>query len=140
MSYQKIIIVGNLGKEPEQRLTPTGQAVTSFSVAVNEQYKNANGETVKRTIWFRVSVWGNAADACKQYLNKGSLVLVDGQLTADPATGAPRLFQKQDKSWGAGFDLRAQTVRFLSKKEGGADEHAPVNSEAQAAGEDSIPF
>ncbi len=56
--YQTIIIVGNVGRDPEMRYTPSGQAVTSFSVATNRQYTNNNGETVKETIWFRVSAWG----------------------------------------------------------------------------------
>ncbi len=59
--YQTIIIVGNVGRDPEMRYTPSGQAVTSFSVATNRQYTNNNGETVKETIWFRVSAWGKLA-------------------------------------------------------------------------------
>jgi single-strand DNA-binding protein len=56
--YHTLIIVGNVGKDPEMRYTPSGQAVTSFSVATNRQYTTGNGEQVKETIWFRVSTWG----------------------------------------------------------------------------------
>ena len=61
--YHTLIIVGNVGKDPEMRYTPSGQAVTSFSVATNKQYTNGQGETVKETIWFRVSAWGKQAEA-----------------------------------------------------------------------------
>ena len=113
MSYQKIIIVGNLGKDPEMRYTPAGQAVTSFSVAVNEQYTDKSGEKVKKTIWFRVSAWGKQAEVCNEYLKKGSQVLIDGKMSADPSTGGPKIWTKQDKSTGASFEITASTVRFL---------------------------
>jgi single-strand DNA-binding protein len=114
MSFHTTIIVGNLGRDPEMRYTPSGQAVTSFSVAVSEQYTDGSGEKKKRTTWFRVSAWGKQAEVCNQYLKKGSKVLVEGRLTADPATGNPKTYQKQDGTTGASFDLTATTVRFLS--------------------------
>jgi len=89
--YHTIIIVGNLGRDPEVRYTPSGQPVTSFSVATNRQYTNNAGETIKETLWFRVSAWGKTAEVCNQYLKKGSKVLVEGCLMADPATGGPRI-------------------------------------------------
>lgn len=117
--YQSLTIVGNVGKEPEMRYTPSGQAVTSFSVATNRQYTNNNGQQVKETIWFRVSAWGKLAETCNQYLHKGSKVLVEGRLTADPNTGGPRIWQKQDGSAGASFEVTANTVRFLSSRSDG---------------------
>jgi single-strand DNA-binding protein len=144
MSYQKIVITGNLGRDPEMRYTPSGQAVTSFSVAVNESYTAANGEKVKRTIWFRVTAWGKQAEICNQYLKKGSLVLVDGRMTADPHTGGPKIWTKQDGSAGASFEVSAATVRFLSTR-GDAGDGGPVaggnNMDiAEAPPEDDIPF
>ena len=94
--YHTIIIVGNLGKDPEMRYTPAGQAVTNFSVATSRQYTGSDGNQVKETIWFRVSAWGKQAETCNQYLKKGSKVLVEGRLTPDPSTGGPRLWQRQD--------------------------------------------
>src|SRR3972149_11971043 len=88
--YHTIIIVGNLGKDPEMRYTPSGQAVTSFSVATSRQYTGQNGQKVKETIWFRVSAWGKQAETCNQYLRKGSKVLVEGRLTPDPGSGGGR--------------------------------------------------
>jgi single-strand DNA-binding protein len=142
--YQTIIIVGNVGRDPEMRYTPSGQAVTSFSVATNRQYTNNNGETVKETIWFRVSAWGKQAETCNQYVKKGSKVLVEGRLTADPATGGPRVWTGQDGSPRASFEVSAGTVRFLSSRgdtEGGGMGSAPAADEGGSlANEEDIPF
>jgi single-strand DNA-binding protein len=141
--YQTIIIAGNVGRDPEMRYTPSGQAVTSFSVATNRQYTSNNGELVKETIWFRVSAWGKQAETCNQYLKKGSKVLVEGRLTADPATGGPRIWQAQDGASRASFEVSAQTVRFLSSRsetEGNLG-GAPVAEEGGApADSEDIPF
>ena len=142
MSYQKIVIAGNLGPNPERLYTPTGQAVTSFSVAVNESYTNANGEKVKKTIWFRVTAWGKQAEICNQYLKKGQMVLVDGRMSADPNTGGPKLFTKQDGTAGSSFEITASTVRFLSSR-GETQEGGPVAGGMEMAElppEDDIPF
>lgn len=124
--YQKVIIVGNLGRDPEMRYTPSGQAVTSFSVATNRQYTNNNGEKVKETTWFRISVWGRMAEVCSQYLRKGSKVLIEGRLNADPATGGPRTWTGNDGVVRASYEITAQTVKFLSSRndplDGGADD------------------
>lgn len=137
MSYQTTIIAGNLGKDPELKYLPNGTAVTNFSVAVSEQYKTQQGETVKRTIWYRVSTFGKQAETCNQYLKKGSKVLVEGRLNADPNTGGPRVFTKQDGTASASFELTAATVRFLSSsaKSEGTNE-APVSVLA----DEDIPF
>ena len=113
---QKVTIIGNLGGEPESRFTPSGQQVTSFSVATTNQYKNAAGEQVKETTWFKVQAWGRLAEICKQYLNKGSKVYVEGRLTPDKATGGPRIWTKQDGSSAASFDLNASEVKVLSPR------------------------
>jgi single-strand DNA-binding protein len=142
--YQTIIIVGNVGRDPEMRYTPSGQAVTSFSVATNRQYTNNNAETVKETIWFRVSAWGKTGETCNQYLKKGSKVLVEGRLTADPATGGPRIWTAQDGTSRASFEVSAQTVRFLSSRS--ETEGSSIGSAAAAddsgvpAESDDIPF
>jgi single-strand DNA-binding protein len=142
--YQTIIIVGNVGRDPEMRYTPSGQAVTSFSVATNRQYTNNNAETVKETIWFRVSAWGKTGETCNQYLKKGSKVLVEGRLTADPVTGGPRIWQAQDGTNRASFEVSAQTVRFLSSRsetEGGGMSSAAVSEDGGIPAEsEDIPF
>jgi single-strand DNA-binding protein len=142
--FQTIILAGNLGRDPEMRYTPSGQAVTSFSVATNRQWTNNNGETIKETIWFRVSAWGKMAETCNQYLKKGSKVLVEGRLTADAGTGGPRVWTGQDGQPRASFEVSAQTVRFLSYR-GEASEPgtgAPPAEDGAFGGEgdENIPF
>jgi single-strand DNA-binding protein len=132
--YHTLIIVGNLGKDPEMRYTPSGQAVTSFSVATSRQYTSGNGEQVKETIWFRVSTWGKTAEVCNQYLKKGSKVLIEGRLTPDKATGAPKIFVRQDGTSSATYEVTAQNVRFLSSV-GDGDNHS-----TEAASEEDMPF
>ncbi len=140
--YHTIIIVGNLGRDPELRYTPSGQTVTTFNVASNRQYTNSDGQLVKETIWFRVTTWGKTAETCSQYLRKGSKVLIEGRLNADPSTGSPRTFTRQDGSVGASFEVTANTVRFLSTRmedESGAlpGEYPPP---PQGVESDDIPF
>jgi single-strand DNA-binding protein len=137
--YEHTIIAGNLGRDPEMRYTPSGQAVCNLNVATNRSYTDANGQLVKRTKWFRVSVWGKQAEACNTYLHKGSKVLVEGHLTEDPETGGPHVFQKQDGTYASSFELNASTVRFLSSKgeNGDADEPAPAGAPIEG---DNIPF
>ena len=82
MSYglNKVMIIGNLGKEPEMRYTPSGRPVTTFTVAVSRSWNTADGERHNETEWFNVVAWGKLAEICKQYLNKGQQVYVEGRL------------------------------------------------------------
>ena len=84
MSMNKILVIGNLGSDPEMRYTPGGDAVTSFSVATNRRYTNRDGQTVDETEWFRVSAWRRLAETTNQYLTKGSKVYVEGGSEAGP--------------------------------------------------------
>jgi single-strand DNA-binding protein len=139
--YHTLIIVGNVGRDPEMRYTPSGQAVTSFSVATNRQYTASNGEQVKETIWFRVSAWGKTAEICNQYIKKGSKVLVEGRLTPDKATGGPKIWTKQDGTTGASYEVTANNVRFLSsRQDDGGGPSAPMDAGDGAAPADDIPF
>lgn len=138
MSYHTIIVVGNLGRDPEMRYTPSGQPVTSFSVASNRSYQNSNGEKVDETIWFRVTAWGKLAETCAQYLQKGRQVLVEGRLVPDK-NGGPRVWNRQDGTTAASYEINATTVRFLSQRgEGFAGE--PMMDSAGDNGGDDIPF
>ena len=121
------------------RYTPSGAAVTSFSVATNRQYTDASGEDVKETIWFRVSAWGKQAETCNQYVKKGMKVLVEGRLTVDPATGGPRVWTGQDGAGRANFEVTASTVRFLSSRDSGMTEVAQ-DLGGEVRPEDDIPF
>lgn len=140
--FHTIIIAGNVGREPEMRYTPTGQAVTTFSVAVNRMYSDSKGEKVKETIWFRITAWGKLAETCSQYVQKGNQVLIEGRLQPDPQSGGPRVFTRKDGTTAASYEIVASTVRFLGRREssasGATGEEAPA--EAPEVGGDDIPF
>ena len=142
--YQLITIAGNVGKDAEMRYTPNGKAVASFNVATNSQYTNNNGEVIKETTWFRVTTWGKQAEICNQYVKKGMKVLVVGKLTADPATGGPRIWSAQDGSPHTAFEINADTVRFLNKAgETSHESNSDIPGEshpATAPSEDEFPF
>ncbi len=140
--FHTIIIAGNVGRDAEMRYTPSGQAVTSFSIASNRQYTASNGEQVKETLWFRVSAWGKTAEICNQYVKKGMKVLVEGRLTADPNTGGPRVWTGQDGSPRASFEVTAATVRFLSSRGEFEESTAsgPIDAGDTMPPEDNIPF
>jgi single-strand DNA-binding protein len=135
--YSHLAFQGNLGRDPEMRYTPSGQAVTSFSVASNRTYKSAAGESVKETIWFRCSAWGKTAEICNQYLKKGSKVIVEGRLTPDKATGGPKIFTKQDGTSSASFDVNVDNVTFISGTKS-ADANEPAAPDAGDG--DNTPF
>jgi single-strand DNA-binding protein len=143
--YQHLTVIGNLGRDPEMRYTPSGTPVTTLSVATNRQYKDNNGQQVKETTWFRVSVFGKMAEACAQYLQKGRLVLVEGRLTPDKNTGGPRIWDKQDGTKGASFEVFATAVKFLPSGGQRAEAGPPVSDEdlagaPETAGDEEIPF
>ncbi len=140
--FHTIIVVGNLGKEPEMRYTPSGQAVTNFSIASSRQYSTSSGQAVKETIWFRISVWGKQAESCNQYLHKGSRVLVEGRLSPDPETGSPRVWESNGKH-GSSYEITASTVRFLTTSSKESDEDSPQESHSEIGHstiEEEIPF
>ena len=111
--FQTIILAGNLGKDPEMRYTPGGQAVTTLSVASNRTYTDSSGNQVKQTIWFRVSVWGKQAEQCNQFLTKGQQVYVEGRLHA-------RNWQGQDGQMRTSLEVTANRVVFLGRASGTA--------------------
>jgi single-strand DNA-binding protein len=149
--YQKIVIVGNLGGDPELRYTPSGQAVANFNVATNRKWTGGDGQLNEETTWFRVSVWGKQAETCNQYLSKGRQVLIEGRMTVDRETGGPRVWQAQDGSWRASYEVTAITVQFLSGRSGDSGGGYNDNQSAYAGPsggnsggapvtEDEIPF
>lgn len=138
--YNKVILVGNLGRDPEMRYSPSGQTVTNFSMATSEKWTGQDGQSQERTLWWRVSAWGKLAENCNQYLKKGSRVLVEGRMNGDAKTGGPRIFTRQDGTAGASFDVTAATVKFLSSRaEGGPGGEATEAGEPPTE-EGEIPF
>jgi len=119
------------------RYTPNGSAVTSINVAANRTYTDSSGQRVKETTWFRVSVWGKQAESVNNYLRKGSMVLVEGELRPDRETGGPRTFTRNDGSVGASYEVNARTVRFLSTRGSSAED---MGDDGGDFGEEEIPF
>jgi single-strand DNA-binding protein len=137
MSYQKVIIVGNLGQDPEMRYTADGTPVTSFSVATNRRWTNQDGSQGEETVWFRVSAWRRLAETCAQYLSKGRQVMVDGRMTPDKATGGPRVWIGSDGTHRASFEMTAERVTFLG---GPQAQTATPGESASGYDETEIPF
>ena len=124
--YQSVTVIGHLGRDPEMRYTSSGVAVTNFSVATSRKWTDAAGAAQEKTTWFKVSAWRKLAETCNQYLHKGQLVMVEGEIDASAWTG-------QDGTAKATLELTARTVKFLSK--GGE-----AQQEAAAEDENVIPF
>ena len=135
--YQLITLVGNLGADPDLRYTPSGQQVTNLSVATNRRYNDSSGQLRTETVWFRVAVWGNQAEACAQYLKKGRQVLVEGRLNAD-ANGNPRIWTRQDGTPAASYEINARTVRFLGKPDSPPPQDDTISEPVEMEPETSV--
>ena len=129
MSFNKVIVVGNLGRDPELRYTPQGTPLCTFSIASNERRKSNTGEQQDVTTWFRVTVWGRQAETAAQYLAKGRSVFVEGRLHVEEWTdkeGKPRYT----------LELNATDVQFIGGAGGdrvGLPASAPQPGSARAA-------
>ena len=128
--YHQIILVGNLGQDPDMRYTAQGDAVTNFSVATNRRWTGKDGQPAEQTTWFRISVWGAQAEACNSYLQKGRQVLVIGEMSPDRESGNPRTWADQTGQVRASYEIRARTVQFLG---GGAAAAPQTNGAPQTA-------
>ena len=142
MSFNKIIIVGNLGRDPELRYTAQGTPVCSFSVATNERRKDRNGEMQDQTTWFRITLWNRLAETASQYLQKGRQVYIEGRLRVEEYTdrdGKPRhsleVFATDMQFIGTRGDDGMQHDRAASA---GASS-GPPDSQADLS-DDDIPF
>jgi len=149
MSYLRLIVVGNLGRDPEMRYMPDGTPVTNISVATTRKWNNADGSKGEETTWIRVTLWHKNAENAAQYLKKGSKVLVEGRLNPDKTTGGPKIWTKQDGSAGASYEMTADRIVYLSSKTEGTGAASASTASASAAAdeynappseEDVIPF
>src|SRR3954465_15629083 len=110
MAFCKVMIIGNLGRDPEMRYTPTGRPVTQFSVAVNQSTKNQQtGEWIEETDWFRVSVFGDRAERAAEQLRKGNRVFVEGRFKT-------REFEGNDGAKRTSLDVTADNVISIDRK------------------------
>ena len=106
MTMNKMLVIGNVGNDPEMRYTPSGAAVTSFNVATNRRYTTGSGEQRDETEWFRVNAWNRLAETCNQYVTKGRKVYVEGRLSSRP-------WIDRDGQARAGNEIFATDVSFL---------------------------
>jgi len=107
-SLNKIMLIGNVGSDPEMRYTPNGKAVTSFRMATNYRYAGSDREQREETEWFRVSVWGRQAESCNQFLSKGKRIYVEGRLRS-------RSWEGQDGQMRTSLEVSANRVIFLDR-------------------------
>ena len=107
----KLILIGNVCRDPELRYTPSGQAVTSFSVASNHRYRTSSGEQREEVEWFNCQAWGKLAETCNQYLSKGQQVFVEGRLKS-------RTYETQSGETRFSNDVTITEVQFLGKRDG----------------------
>lgn len=132
MSFNKITIIGNLGKDPELSYTQSGVAVAKFSVGVNPR---SNNETTQ-TQWYRVTAWRQAAENCSKYLRKGQKVYVDGTLTVDE-------WKDRDNVTRFSLEISADNVQFLTDRNEPVADREPVDENSTAAkpkDSNDIPF
>ena len=126
MSFNKIIVVGNLGRDPELRYTPQGTAVCDFSIATNEKRRDKSGEMQDVTTWFRVTTWGKQAENASKYLAKGKSVYIEGRLRLEEYTD-------RDGKTRHNLEVNASDMQFLSG--GGGGENYSGGSSASTANE-----
>jgi single-strand DNA-binding protein len=139
-SVNKVILIGNLGADPELKYTPSNRPVCNLSVATNETWKDKGGQKQQKTEWHRVTVWGEVAENCSKYLAKGRSVYIEGRLQT-------RSYEKDGQKHYA-TDIVADRVVFLGGNEGGERRrgtendggHAPANEPGQPLSDDDIPF
>jgi single-strand DNA-binding protein len=117
----KVMIIGNLGRDPEMRYTPSGKPVTSFSVAVSRSWVKPEGERTETTDWFNVVAWGRLAEICSQYLTKGSMVFVEGRLET-------RSWEAENGQKHYRTEVVANDVNILDRRGRAGDEANPLDA------------
>jgi single-strand DNA-binding protein len=139
-SLNKVMIIGNVGSDPEMRFLQSGKPVTTFSVATNRVYTGTNGERKEETEWFNVVVWNKLAELCNQYLGKGRLVYVEGRQRS-------RSWDGQDGQKHYRTELIAEQVTFLDKNGQPSDKSSQPAAEGAPHGDapdgyvpDDLPF
>ncbi len=134
----KVILIGNLGRDPELRYTPSGAAVANFTLATNETWSDKDGNTQEHTEWHRIVAWNRLAEICGEYLKKGSQVYVEGRLRT-------RSWDDKDGVKRFTTEVVARELRMLGRREGGSVPEPPppvdVVEDVEPAGdEEDLPF
>jgi single-strand DNA-binding protein len=147
--YQRIVLVGYVGSKPEMRYTSNGTPVTSFSLATNRRWTDAQGQQGEETVWWRITAWRKLAETCNEYLDKGRLVLVEGRVGGDRLPKGPGSTQIVPHTWigqdgepRAQYEITAAVVRFLGRADAvpPADMPAGAPEELPKEDEEEIPF
>ncbi len=128
MSFNKIILVGNLGRDPELRYTPAGDAVCDISIATNERKKDKAGEFQDVTTWFRVTLWRNLAENASKYLKKGSQVYIEGRLGLEEWTD-------RDGNTRQTLQVQATDMKFIGSRGDSGSSSSDSNEEFTGAQE-----
>jgi single-strand DNA-binding protein len=141
-NFNKLMVQGALGGDPSMRYVPSGQSVTNFSVAVNDDYKDKDGNVVKQTMWLKAVVWGKLGEeVANKYLKKGSKVILVGKLSFGE-DGGPKTWEAKDGSHKASFEMTVSEIYMIGggeKAESGPDlDKPPVVEETDDS--DSLPF
>ncbi len=132
-SVNKVILVGNLGQDPEARFTPQGTAVTNLSIATNETWKNQNGEPQDRTEWHRIVMYGKMAETAAEYMKKGQMVYVEGRLETNEWEDQNQVKRKTTQ-------VRCDNFTMLGRRQEGSQITESAGSEQVESGDDDIPF
>lgn len=131
--YAQLIIVGNVGQEPEMRYTPNGTPVCNFSVAVNRTWRNAAGEQQQKVTWYRIQAWQRQAEVCSEHVKKGDRLFIISD-TIDVVT-----WNSRDGKAQGNIQLVPRVIRFLTPKAEHPDDIVADEADTAAAGEES-PF
>ncbi len=132
----KVMIIGHLGRDPEMRYTPSGRPVTTFTMAVSRSWNTVDGERHTETEWFNVVAWGNLAEICKQYLNKGQQVYIEGRLQT-------RRWEDKEGNKHTSIEVVANEMMMLGDRRDNNQSQEGAADEDQAeppAEEDEFPF
>ncbi len=125
-SVNKVILIGNLGRDPEVRYMPSGDAVANISIATTETWKDKNGEKQEKTEWHRVAMFGKTAEIAGEYLKKGSQVYIEGRLET-------RKWTDKDGKERYTTEIRADRMQMLGSRSGGSERMAPPEDDAPRA-------
>ena len=132
-SLNKVLLIANLGKDPEVRYTASGTAVASFSLATSEKFKNKGGEWEERTEWHNVILWGRLAEIAREYLSKGKTVYIEGRLQT-------RKWQDKDGKDRFTTEIVGEKMQMLSRKDGSNHEEAGQTHEGPGFPDGDEPF
>ena len=131
-SVNKVILVGNLGQDPEGRFTPQGTAVTNLSVATNESWKNQNGELQDRTEWHRVVMYGKMAETANEYMHKGQMVYIEGRLQTNE-------WEDQNQNKRKTTEIKGDNFTMLGRRSD-TNTQSGNRSEKPEQDDDDLPF